>query len=199
MADTRAHTHRDSQHGQHIQFWALFCRWHIKCPHPLLHANYLTHTHTFSLSLCHTQPKWGRERVRWRETIISPAITSIKNKWRETALPPGHCLLPTVSHFQSSCVCTYLIALMCAFLPACLYVCACIMRQLQLYKSRQDVSPYSKVRKDERKGKQGLRRDDRKEEKGDMSLICNSVPLISGDMTTRYHSVQKVVCDCSQY
>ncbi len=60
-------------------------------------------------------------------------------------------------------------------------VCICVMRQLQLYKSRQDVSPYSKVRKDERRGKQGQTRNDRKEEEGDMPLICNSVPLISGE------------------
>ncbi len=58
-----------------------------------------------------------------KRDVLSPSITSIK---KQMALPPGRCLLPTVSHFQSSCVCTYLVALMCVSLLACVCVCVCV-------------------------------------------------------------------------
>ena len=70
-------------------------------------------------------------------------------------LPRGRCLLPTVSHSQSSCVCTYLDALMCEFQLTCVCVCVCVCVSVrQLCKSGQDVGPYSNVRRDEKRGKQ---------------------------------------------
>ena len=121
-----------------------------------------THTHTHTRARTHTHTQWGR----WRERAIkSERPISIHHLHKETmTLPRGRCLLPTVSHFQSSCVCTYLDALMCVCVSVGVNVCVCVVRQL--YKSGQDVGPCSEVRRDEKRGRQWQRRDDRREGTG---------------------------------
>lgn len=156
---------------RHMRSRALFCGWHMKRPRPRSRANSPTHTSTCSLARPVTHTHTGRWRERERE-IKGERPISIHHLRKKTngemTLPRGRCLLPTVSHSQSSCVCTYLDALMCEFQLTCVCVLVlmsvCVVRQL--CKSGQDVGPSSNVRRDEKRGKQWQRRDDRRERTG---------------------------------
>lgn len=128
-----------------------------------------THLHMLPRSPRHTHTQVDEEREREIKGERPISIHHLRKKTNgEMTLPRGRCLLPTVSHSQSSCVCTYLDALMCEFQLTCVCVLVlmsvCVVRQL--CKSGQDVGPSSNVRRDEKRGKQWQRRDDRRERTG---------------------------------
>lgn len=117
----------------------------------------LRHTppHVPSLAPSHTHTGRWREREREIKGERPISIHHLRKKTNgEMTLPRGRCLLPTVSHSQSSCVCTYLDALMCEFQLTCVCVCVsvneCVCREaaLQVRTGRRPLQQREKRREE---------------------------------------------------